>query len=170
MPPIGVFFPPPPPPRAFRVISAPSAFLLPPLNPVNPVKNQPVPSPPLALRVSDTMAVRQNTVRKSAFCRGVGGPPAYLTAVAECVAQSLVGTRPWRVSHRGCGILPRRFGAACCFRFWECRSFGGREVLAAKDAKDLRHRYRVLYNECMTCGNKVRLGSACAQERFWDNS
>ena len=36
----------------------------------------------------------------------------------------------------GCGILPRRFGAACCFRFWECRSFGGREVLAAKDAKE----------------------------------
>ena len=86
------------------------------------------------------MAVRQNTVRKSMLLPDV-----------RHLAASFAG------------LLG-------CFRFWECWSVGGWETLATKDAKDLRHRYRVLYNECMTCGNKVRLGSACAQERFWDNS
>ena len=100
LPPIRVLFPL----RALRVISAPSAFLLPPLNPVNPVKNQPVPSPPLALRVSDTMAVRQNTVRKSATAG----------RAASCRAA---------------------FGAAWLLPLLGEGSLGGREALAAKNAK-----------------------------------
>ena len=70
--------------RALRVISAPSAFLLSslnPVNPVNPVKNQPVPPPPLAHRVSDTMAVRQNTVRKAS---GVFVPGRSIVEVCKC--------------------------------------------------------------------------------------
>ena len=103
LPPIGVLFPL----RALSVIPAPSAFLLSPLNPVTPVnsvKNQPVPSPPLALRVSDTMAVRQNTVRKSATAG----------RAASCRAA---------------------FGAAWLLPLLGEGSLGGREALAAKNAK-----------------------------------
>ena len=52
------------------------------------------------------MAVRQNTVRKSA--------------------------RPPEVRHLAAPLS----GLLGCFRFWECRSLGGWEVLAAKDAKE----------------------------------
>ena len=51
------------------------------------------------------MAVRQNTVRKSAFLPDVRHLAAPLSGL---------------------------FG---CFRFWECRSLGRREVLATKDTK-----------------------------------
>ena len=51
------------------------------------------------------MAVRQNTVRKSAFLSEV-----------RHLASPLLGL----------------FG---CFRFWECRSLGGREILATKNTK-----------------------------------
>ena len=39
--------------------------------------------------------------------------------------------RPPDVRHLAAPLL----GLLGCFRFWECRSLGGREVLAAKDAK-----------------------------------
>ena len=52
------------------------------------------------------MAVRQNTVRKSVFLPDVRHLAAPLS------------------------------GLLCCFRFWECRSFGGWETLAAKDAEE----------------------------------
>ena len=77
--------------RALRVISASSAFLPPPLNPVNPVENQPVPPPPLAHRVSDTMAVRQNTVRKSAFLPPVRHLAAPLSRLLVASASGSVG-------------------------------------------------------------------------------
>jgi hypothetical protein len=39
--------------------------------------------------------------------------------------------RPPEVRHFAAPLL----GLLGCFRFWECRSLGGRETLAAKDAK-----------------------------------
>ena len=41
-------------------------------------------------------------------------------------------------------------GLLGCFRFWECRSLGGRENLAAKDAKIVRGMSRMVYNGSMT--------------------
>ena len=109
LPPIRVLFPL----RAPRVISPPSAFLLPPLhpvNPVNPVKTSPYPHHLLRTRVSDTMAVRQNTMRKSTFLPERGRPARLPHGRCRMRCQIFGRDALLRVRHRRrCGILPRRF-------------------------------------------------------------
>ena len=118
LPPIRVLFPL----RAPRVISPPSAFLLPPLhpvNPVNPVKTSPYPHHLLRTRVSDTMAVRQNTMRKSTFLPE-RGRPARLPHGRCRMRCPVFGKDTLLRVRRRCGILPRRFvrGRACRVRHW----------------------------------------------------
>ena len=67
---------------------------------------------------------RKPTCFPHLLCRSAGGPRAYLMAVAECVAQSSGGTRPWRVRHRRCGILPRRFGGCLLLPLLGVSEFG----------------------------------------------
>ena len=117
--PLGVPLSPPRSPRDFRVFRVPPVATLNPVNPVNPVKNQPVPPTTPCMRVSDTMAVRQNTVRKSAFLPG---------GAASC-----------RAAFGAAGLLPLLGGRSC----------GGWENLAAKDAKKVRIMRRMVYNGSM---------------------
>ena len=130
------------------MIAAPSAFLpspLNPVNPVNPVKTSPYPHHLLRNVVPDTTAVRQNTVRKSAFLPE-RGRPARLPQGRCRMRCPIFGRDALLRVRRRCGILPRRFGAAWLLPLLGDWSFGVREVLATKDAEERKESARYAPN------------------------
>ena len=82
------------------------------------------------------MAVRQNTVRTSAFLPERGRPARLPQGRCRMRCPIFGRDALLRVRHRRCGILPRRFGAAWLLPLLGDWSFGGWETLAAKDAKE----------------------------------
>ena len=150
LPPIRVLFPL----RAPRVIPAPSAFLPSPLNSVNsvnPVKNQPVPPPPLTHRVSDTMAVRQNTMRKSTFLPERGRPARLPQGRCRMPCPIFGRDALLRVRHRRrCGILPRRFRGC-----WVASASGRMEL--GRTGGFSRKAHKASQRKCAACAERCTM-------------